>query len=61
MVAFEAGIAIAKSQHALAFQLRAAVSLARALGAAGVPGKRVAPLREVIALFDGSDDPPDLA
>ena len=61
MVAFEAGIAIAKSQHALAFQLRAAVSLARAWGAAGVPGKRVAPLREVIALFDGSDDPPDLA
>jgi hypothetical protein len=59
--AFEAAIAAAKHQHALAFQLRAALCLARACGTAGSPGKGVAPLREVIALFDGNDDPPELA
>ena len=59
--AFEAAIAAAKHQHALAFQLRAALSLARACGAAGAPEKGTMPLREAIALFDGDDDPPELA
>jgi class 3 adenylate cyclase/predicted ATPase len=59
--AFEAAITAAKQQHALEFQLRAALSLARACSAAGTSGKGIAPLREVIALFDGNDDPPELA
>ena len=59
--AFEAAIAAAKHQHALAFQLRAALSLARACDAAGAPEKGTIPLREAMALFDGNDDPPELA
>ena len=59
--AFEAAIAAAKHQHVRAFQLRAAIGLARALGTAGTPEKATTALREVIALFDGSDDPPELA
>ena len=58
---FETAIAAAKQQQARAFQLAAAVSLARAWAAAGRPDNGIAPLQEVVGAFGENDDPPQLA
>ncbi len=58
---FETGIAIAKQQQARAFQLRAAMSLARAFAATGTPDKGVTPLHEAVGAFNAEDDYPEIA
>jgi class 3 adenylate cyclase/tetratricopeptide (TPR) repeat protein len=58
---FETGIAIAKQQQARAFQLRAAMGLARAFAATGAPEKGIAPLREAVGAFNAEDDYPEVA
>jgi class 3 adenylate cyclase/tetratricopeptide (TPR) repeat protein len=58
---FETAIAIAKQQQATAFQLRAAMSLARALAATDGAGKATAPLHDAIAAIAADNDSPDLA
>ena len=59
---FDAAIAAAKQQHARIFQLRAAIGLARACKARGVPEQGAAPLREAAGLFgNGDSDVPELA
>ena len=57
----EAAIALAKQQQARAFQLRAAISLARAWDTVGAPEKGTAPLQEALDVFGSDDDTPDLA
>ncbi|MGA7489123.1 MAG: hypothetical protein WBW74_19545 [Xanthobacteraceae bacterium] len=58
---FESAIAAAKQQQAHAFQLAAAVSLARAWAAAGRPENGIAPLQEAVGAFGENDELPQLA
>ncbi len=58
---FEAAIATARLQNARAFQLRAAIGLARAWAATGALDKGIAPLHEAMGAFDANDDAPELA
>jgi class 3 adenylate cyclase/predicted ATPase len=56
----ETAIATAEQQQARAFQLRAAISLARAWAATGSPEKGTAPLHKVVSAFGEDDDAPAL-
>jgi predicted ATPase len=56
----ETAIATAEQQQARAFQLRAAISLARAWAAMGSPEKGTAPLHKVVSAFGEDDDAPAL-
>jgi predicted ATPase len=58
---FETAIAAAKRQHARAFQLTAAISLAQAWAAAGRPENGIALLREVVDAFGETTDNSQLA
>lgn len=58
---FETAIATAKQQQARVFWLRAAIGLSSVWTDKGMPEKGVAPLREVIAAFNGDDEPAELA
>jgi hypothetical protein len=58
---FQTGIAIAKRQQSAAFQLRAAMSLARAFAAADTPDKGIASLHDAVGAFNANDDYSDLA
>ena len=58
---FEAAVASAKQQQAHVFQLRAAISLARAWDAMGTPEKGPALLHEALGVFGTDDDAPELA
>jgi predicted ATPase len=57
----EVAIAAAKQQQARAFQLAAAVSLARAWAAAGRPENGTPPLQEAVGAFGESEGPAQLA
>ncbi|HEY6994651.1 MAG TPA: adenylate/guanylate cyclase domain-containing protein [Xanthobacteraceae bacterium] len=57
----ETAIAAAKQQQARAFQLAAAVSLARAWAAAGRPENGTPPLQEAVGAFGESEGPAQLA
>ncbi len=58
---FEAAIAAAKLQQAHAFQLTAAIDLARAWSSVDQPEKGAMPLREAVDMFTGDDVPAQLA
>jgi predicted ATPase len=57
----ELAIATAKQQQARVFWLRAAISLARVWTDKGMQNKGVAQLQEVVSVFSGDDNPPELA
>jgi predicted ATPase len=57
----ELAIATGKQQQARLFWLRAAISLSRVWTDKGMPEKGVAPLQEVVSVFSGDDNPPELA
>ena len=58
---FESAIKVAKLQQAHAFQLTAAIALARAWSSADQPEKGVMALREVVDMFTDDDVPAQLA
>jgi class 3 adenylate cyclase/tetratricopeptide (TPR) repeat protein len=58
---FEVAITTAKQQQTRLFWLRAASGLSRALAAKGLQDKGIAQLQEVVSIFSGDDNPPELA
>lgn len=58
---FETSIGIAAPQQAHAFELRAAIALARAWAAAGQPSRGTQPLQKAVAAFSGDDGGAELA
>lgn len=59
--ALEAAIATAKQQQARTFWLRAAIDISRAWTSKEAPEKGVEPLREIVGIFTGDDEPAELA
>jgi class 3 adenylate cyclase/tetratricopeptide (TPR) repeat protein len=57
---FEMAIAAAKQQQSRAFELRAAMGLARAWAAQGVPERGTGPLREIVGALSDDDAPMEL-
>jgi hypothetical protein len=58
---FEMAIAAARQQQSRAFELKAAIGLARAWAAQGDPERGTQPLQEIIDALNDDDGPAELA